>query len=74
MKNTLKEQAINLRRQGHSFREISLKLNVAKSTVSLWSRHEVLDEKGAQRIHQLGVEGRRKANLSNKRRRQNEWA
>lgn len=45
MKNTLKEEAINLRRQGHSFREISLKLNVAKSTVSLWSRKEVLDEK-----------------------------
>ena len=57
MENILKNKAIRLRRQGFSFREISIKLNVAKSTVSLWSRKEVLDEKGIKQTwlaEQLG--------------------
>ncbi|MHB8904396.1 MAG: hypothetical protein ACYC40_04855 [Patescibacteria group bacterium] len=47
------EKAKNLRRSGYSFREISELLNVAKSTVSLWARKEIISESGKKRMHNL---------------------
>ena len=68
-----RNKAIILRRQGYSFREISLVLNISKSTASLWARAEILDKRAQQRIKDLGVRGRERAAISNKIRRQALW-
>lgn len=44
MKKKLRDQAILLRKQGQSLDEISAKLSVAQSTVSLWVRDLILDD------------------------------
>lgn len=53
MKKDLRKIAKKLRRQGYSFREISERLNIAKSTASLWSRKEIISESGKKRMHNL---------------------
>jgi transcriptional regulator with XRE-family HTH domain len=57
----LKNKAILLRRKGFSFREISDKLGISKSTASLWLRGIELSERAEKRIEKLGVEGRKNA-------------
>jgi len=44
MKKFLKPKALLLRKQGHSFREISLILRISKSTASLWTSQEPLSQ------------------------------
>ncbi len=61
MENILKQKALDLRKQGYSFNEMSRLLNVAKSTVSLWTRSVPLSENAKLRIRDLGDKGRWKA-------------
>lgn len=61
MKNILKQKALDLRKQGYSFNEMSRLLNVAKSTVSSWTRSVPLSDKARLRIRDLGDKGRQKA-------------
>lgn len=61
MKKSLKQQSLRLRAKGYSFREISLALNISKSTASLWARSVVLGAKAKSRIKKLGDDGREKS-------------
>jgi len=61
MKNILKQKALDLRKHGYSFNEMSRLLNVAKSTVSSWTRSVPLSDKARLRIKDLGDKGRQKA-------------
>lgn len=47
------EKAKNLRRSGYSFREISERLNIAKSTARYWTSKEIVSESGKKRMHNL---------------------
>lgn len=60
MKAGLKNKAEKLRKQGFSFREISEKLGISKSTASLWLRDIELSNKSKERIKKLGIDGRKK--------------
>lgn len=73
MNKALHAQALILRRQGYSFREISGLLGIAKSTASLWARAERLDKRAQERIKLLGDRGRERAVQTNKRRRELVW-
>jgi hypothetical protein len=68
MKPNLKKEAVNLRKKGFSFREISEKLKISKSTASLWTRSIELSEKAKKRISDLGDNGRKKASKTVKNR------
>lgn len=68
MKNNAKKKAILLREKGFSFKEISDKLGISKSTASLWLRDVELSGDATERIHKLGVDGRNKGNRSVKKR------
>lgn len=46
----VKDKALRLRKKGYSIKEISDKLNIAKSTSSLWVRNLELDEKARERL------------------------
>ena len=50
MKIKEKEKAIKLRSQGESIKEIAKYLNVAKSSVSLWTRHIKLTAEQRQKL------------------------
>lgn len=67
MENILRKQARRLRRQGYSFNEMSRLLNVAKSTVSSWTRSVPLSDKARLRIRDLGDKGRKKGIETNRR-------
>lgn len=56
-----KEEAKKLRKKGYSFREISQALSISKSTASIWTREEVLDNRARVRLKLLGDIGRAKA-------------
>jgi transposase len=71
-KDTNYIKAINLRRKGLSFREISEELGISKSTASLWSRRVELSENARKRIDKLGVAGRQRAAETNKKKREEE--
>jgi len=62
-------KARKLRKDGFSFREISEKLGISKSTASLWLRGIELSVSAKKRIIDLGVAGRRKATETNDRKR-----
>ena len=64
-KQYLKKEAIKLRRQGFSLREISIKLGISKSTASVWLNTTQISIKGKKRLDGLVIEGRRKALLKN---------
>lgn len=66
--DVLKTKAEELRRKGYSFREISEKLKISKSTASLWLRDVELSKIAKNRIFKLGVEGRNKGNTSVRKR------
>lgn len=67
MKLNLKNEALILRRKGFSFKEISDKLKISKSTASLWLRGVELSEIAKKRIHKLGVDGRNKGVDANRK-------
>lgn len=56
-----KEQSIELRLQGKSFREISAELNVAKSTLNGWLKNVEITDTQKQRLHQQWLDGLAKA-------------
>jgi hypothetical protein len=67
-----KEEAKKLRRQGHSYREISKLLNIAKSTASIWTRQEKISPLGQKRMYNMLIFSQIKArgialNKKNKR-------
>jgi transcriptional regulator with XRE-family HTH domain len=66
--NILKNKATELRKQGFSFREISGKVGISKSTASLWLKDVDLSKIAKKRIYKLGVDGRNKGNESVKNR------
>lgn len=65
----LKNKAVELRKGGFSFREISEKIGIAKSTASLWTRSVKLSTKARQRIEILSINGRKKSVEVNQRKR-----
>ncbi len=69
MKNILKQKAINLRKRGHSFKEIGLALSISKSTASLWTRSVFLDEKVRLKLKKFSEIGRLRGNQVNKEKR-----
>lgn len=56
---SIKKQAIELRRAGYSLREISNKLNIAKSTTSLWTHGVQLSARARNRIKGIVLMGRK---------------
>lgn len=70
MKKNIKiEKATELRRKGFSFREISEKLHIAKSTTSLWLRNVEVSKLGKKRLLKLGMDGRKKGIETNLKKR-----
>jgi len=70
MKYIEKQKAINLRQKGESIKDIARKLNVAKSSVSVWVRDIKLNSKQLSKLSSKGVskdiiEKRRKTRLTN---------
>lgn len=59
MKLLEKERALNLRKQGYSINEITTKVGVAKSTISLWVRNVALSHGAKSRIESLRTAGQR---------------
>src|SRR3972149_9572617 len=57
-KSELKIKAREMRRRGESVREIARRLNVAKSTVSLWGRDLILSVEQLQRLKNNSLKGR----------------
>ena len=62
-KSDLRLEAIKLRQQGESVRNIAKKLDVAKSTASLWVRHIILTLEQAQKLKSSSIHGAQKGNL-----------
>ncbi len=60
MDNIIKEKARELRRSGHSFKEVGLELGIARSTVSVWTRSEELNEAARLRLRERSDLGRAK--------------
>lgn len=58
MKIDIKEQARSFRQNGYSFREISEKFGIAKSTAGSWCRQEIVTEEGLKRLKKLSDDGR----------------
>ena len=58
MKIDIKQQARLLRQKGYSFRELSERFNIAKSTAGVWCRKEIVTEVGKRRLQKLGDDGR----------------
>lgn len=54
-----RHKAQRLRKLGYSFREISLALNIAKSTASLWTREVTLSKQAQQRLRRLTIIGQK---------------
>jgi hypothetical protein len=63
MKKELFKEAQKLRRDGHSFREISEILKISKSTASLWVRSEEMTAKGYKRLGKLIESAKLKSKL-----------
>ena len=59
-KADLQRQARILRKEGYSYSEIAKKLNVTKSSVSLWCRDVVISQEAKERLFQLSLAGRKK--------------
>jgi len=53
MLKKIQEKAKDLRRLGYSYREISERLEMAKSTARLWTHNEVVSEVGRKRMNNL---------------------
>lgn len=64
------ERAKHFRSNGFSFREISEKLGISKSTASLWLGNMKLSPKAKERIINLGINGRAKGIKTNSKKRE----
>lgn len=62
-KSQLRNQAIHLRKKGISVNKIAIKLNVAKSTVSLWVRDIVLSIEQLENLRKASVLGAERGSL-----------
>ncbi len=62
-KSAQRLEAINLRKQGESVRDISKKVGVAKSTVSLWTRDIILSVDQLEKLRQKRLIGQEKGSL-----------
>ena len=67
MKLSERFEALKLRKRGYSLTEISRKLNVSKSTVSLWVRKTVLSDNAMIRLRKHVTNGQLKASENKKR-------
>ena len=63
-KGSIRKRAIELREAGHSLGEIARKLNISKSTASLWLRATTLNSTVIKRINSLKKLARQKASLA----------
>lgn len=61
---TTKENAISLRQQGYSIKEIAAKFNISNSTSSEWLTNVSLDDKALARLKQRRILGQYKARLT----------
>ncbi len=59
----LKTKALGLRQRGFSLREISEKLNISKSTSSLWLKDTSLNEEAIKRLNNIKIDNHRKTAL-----------
>ena len=66
-KSEEKNKALDLRKEGESIRDISKRLGVAKSTVSLWCRDIELTQKQISALHERMVVGSYKGRLKGAR-------
>lgn len=73
MEKFIKNRAKILRKNGYSFREIAMQLNISKSTAGLWTRGEILNVVAKKRIRDLKEIGLQKAKATNKNNRENTW-
>lgn len=73
-KYELREQAIKLRREGQSIRFIQNKLNVSKSSASIWTRDVILSDLQVKKLYgnkiNGGIKGGRIAAMNKKRKRE----
>ena len=60
------EQAVELRKQGYSLREISEQLHISKGTASLWCKDIILSEKAKGRLVKLYKEGTTRGQQKNR--------
>jgi transposase len=66
-KNKIKfEKAVRLRERGYSLKEVSKKIEISKSTASLWLRNVSMTKEGVARLAGLSVAGAEKAKLTKK--------
>ena len=68
--NTLRDQAITLRKSGKSYKEISIELNVAKSTLSYWLKEIKLKPEDAKRLYTKQIDFLSRGSKSQKDRRE----
>ncbi|MBI2314785.1 hypothetical protein HYU93_01875 [Candidatus Daviesbacteria bacterium] len=57
----LKEKAITLRKRGYSIKEVAAKLNIAKSTSSVWLSHIILSISAQKRLAKRRILGQYKS-------------
>lgn len=69
----LLQKGIALRKQGHSFREISEILGISKSTASLWLRNVKMSLAGKARLKQISDDGREKGKKTTRGKRIAAW-
>lgn len=68
----LKERAIRLRKKGYSIKEISEKINISKSTSSVWLRDVALGTKAQKRLENRRLIGSYRAGITWKKKREKE--
>lgn len=73
MKKALKIKATKLRLNGYSFKEISLLLDISKSTASVWTRNCQLDYRAIKRLKFIETLGRQKGWRVNQRKNNFNW-
>lgn len=73
-KRVTKRQALFLRTKGLSLAEIAYKLNISKSTSSLWLSNITLTNSARERIFKRTILGQYKGVLTMKRKRENEMS
>jgi hypothetical protein len=61
----ISQKALSLRKRGYSLREISEKLDIAKSTASLWLKGIRLSKKAKTRIRKVKIRGNESAGRTN---------
>ena len=69
MKKELQQEALKLRQKGYSMKEISDRIQVAKSTVYVWVKDVVLSVKAKRRLFVRGEKGREKGKQTNRKKR-----